>query len=139
MFDIHMVGEERDITIISCDYFKKEVTLTLRGETYVDWFEHILDYYAGRTKEECEMDNQSSRENQPKTPVYGFQRTLKQLRRERRISRQTASELCGLSPDALRRYERGEATPSLESLIKMADFFGVTIDYLVGRNQQKST
>lgn len=71
----------------------------------------------------------------------GFPERLKHLRETYRsrsikkpISRQTLSELCGLAPDAVRRYERGEARPSMEALVRLADFFGVSIDYLVGRD-----
>lgn len=48
-------------------------------------------------------------------------------------SRKVTSELCGLPPDAIRRYERGEAEPTLSSLLLMADYFEVTLDDLTGR------
>ena len=35
-----------------------------------------------------------------------------------------------------RRYETGEREPVASILIKMADFYGVSIDYLVGRTDQ---
>lgn len=41
--------------------------------------------------------------------------------------------MCGLNPDAVRRYERGEAEPTLSSLILLADYFEVSLDYLTGR------
>ena len=62
-----------------------------------------------------------------------FRQRLQMLREKRRISRQVLSELCGLSSDAIRRYERGEAEPSVESLTLIADFFEVSVDYLLGR------
>ena len=62
-----------------------------------------------------------------------FRERLQALRERRRISRKVLSELCGLHPDAVRRYERGEAKPDMESLIAIAEFFEVSIDYLVGR------
>lgn len=62
-----------------------------------------------------------------------FRRRLRHLREKRRISRKVLSELCGLSSDAIRRYERGECEPSVQSLVAIADFFGVSIDELVGR------
>ena len=62
-----------------------------------------------------------------------FRQRLQSLREQRRISRIVLSELCGLHPDAIRRYERGECEPTLESLVAIAEFFGVTIDFLVGR------
>lgn len=64
-----------------------------------------------------------------------FPKRLQRLREERspRISRHVVSQLCGLPPDAVRRYERGESKPTMESLIKLADYYEVTLDYLVGR------
>lgn len=62
-----------------------------------------------------------------------FRQRLRGLREKKRISRKVLSELCGLNSDAIRRYERGESEPTLHSLIAIADFFGVSVDYLVGR------
>lgn len=62
-----------------------------------------------------------------------FPRRLRRLREEQRKSRKVISELCGLMPDAVRRYERGDAQPTMETLIKLADYFEVSLDYLTGR------
>ena len=62
-----------------------------------------------------------------------FRNRLRHLRERKRISRRVLSELCGLGSDAIRRYERGEAEPTLHSLVAIAEFFGVSLDYLVGR------
>lgn len=62
-----------------------------------------------------------------------FSQRLQMLREKKHISRIVLSELCGLYPDAIRKYERGEREPSIESLVAIAEFFEVTIDYLVGR------
>lgn len=61
-----------------------------------------------------------------------FRQRLQGLREKRQISRKVLSELCGLSSDAIRRYERGESEPSLASLVLIADFFEVSTDYLLG-------
>ena len=65
-----------------------------------------------------------------------FRQRLQHLREKKRISRIVLSELCGLSSDAVRRYERGEAEPSLKSLIALAEFFEVSVDYLIGREEK---
>ena len=62
-----------------------------------------------------------------------FRQRLQCLREKKRISRKVLSELCGLNSDAVRRYERGEAEPTLNSLVAIAEFFEVSVDYLVGR------
>ena len=35
------------------------------------------------------------------------------------------------------RYERGESEPQLSTLIRIADFYGVSLDYLAGRSDEK--
>ena len=64
-----------------------------------------------------------------------FRERLQYLRERKRISRKVLSELCGLNSDAVRRYERGETEPTLRSLIALAEYFEVTVDYLVGRTE----
>ena len=65
-----------------------------------------------------------------------FRQRLQMLREQKHISRTVLSELCGLHTDAVRRYERGECEPTKDSLIAIADYFGVSIDYLVGRSEK---
>ncbi len=62
-----------------------------------------------------------------------FPTRLRELREQRGISRKVLSELCGLPTDAVRRYEREEARPTMDALIKLADYFDVSLDYLTGR------
>lgn len=64
-----------------------------------------------------------------------FRLRLQQLREKKRISRKVLSELCGLNSDAVRRYERGEAEPTMHSLVAIAEYFEVTVDYLLGRSE----
>lgn len=60
---------------------------------------------------------------------------LRMLRERKRplLSRRVTSELIGLHHDALRRYERGERIPEADALLKIADYYGVSVDYLLGR------
>lgn len=64
-----------------------------------------------------------------------FPKRLRQLREQKRplLSMVKTSELIGLPPDAIRRYERGESNPTVESLDAIADYFNVSMDYLWGR------
>lgn len=62
-----------------------------------------------------------------------FSRRLQALRERRRLSRRTLAELCGLSKNMVSLYERGEREPSVEALVSLADFFEVSTDYLLGR------
>lgn len=62
---------------------------------------------------------------------------LRKLRLAKGTSREALSELCNTHSDAIRRYESGIAMPRCETLIEIADYFNVRLDYLVGRNETK--
>ncbi len=64
-----------------------------------------------------------------------FQRRLRELRGKR--AQCTTSELAGLSHDTIGKYERGDATPRLDSLVALADLFDVSVDYLLGRTDTR--
>lgn len=68
-----------------------------------------------------------------------FPARLRKLRESMRPVRSmtVTSQLMGLPDDALRRYERGEAEPSMSSLEKIADYYNVSVDYLMGRVDSK--
>ena len=73
--------------------------------------------------------------------MEGFSLRLRELREKQCPvrSRKVTSELCGLHPDAVRRYERGEAVPDAKALEAIADYFEVSMDWLWrGENFKKS-
>ena len=43
------------------------------------------------------------------------------------------SELMGLSKNALANYERGKRIPRADALLLIAEYYGVSTDYLLGR------
>lgn len=60
---------------------------------------------------------------------------LRRLRERKGMSQRSLSELCGLSKNMIAVYERGEADPSTDTLCLLADHFGVSVDYLLGRKE----
>ena len=68
-----------------------------------------------------------------------FPERLRKLREERKPIKSMAvvSELCGLEKGTVSRYERGERTPTVDALIALADYYGVSLDYLTGRVKYK--
>lgn len=62
-----------------------------------------------------------------------FSARLQRLREREGKSRVVLSQLCGLPDSSIRRYERGEIKPNVDSLIAIADYFNVSVDYLLGR------
>lgn len=58
---------------------------------------------------------------------------LKKLRSEKSLTLQEVSEKSGVSYSAYQKYELGIRELGAKSLVKLADFYGVSVDYLLGR------
>lgn len=55
------------------------------------------------------------------------------LREERKLSQAEVAKALGMSRSGFSMYELGEREPDMETIRKIADFFGVSADYLIGR------
>jgi transcriptional regulator with XRE-family HTH domain len=63
---------------------------------------------------------------------------LKELRAKRSWTQQKLAEKANLSFNAITKIEQGAAKhPTLKTLLKLAEAFGVGLDELVGRNTKK--
>ena len=58
---------------------------------------------------------------------------LRELREDRDLRQIDVSSATGIDQKTLSNYETGKTNPDSFALMKLADFFGVSIDYLVGR------
>ena len=58
---------------------------------------------------------------------------IKELRTERDLSQQKLAEAIGVSQKAIDYWERGVNEPKASYIVRLADFFEVTCDYLLGR------
>ena len=58
---------------------------------------------------------------------------LRELRKKHKWKQEEVAEKCNLILRTYRRYETGESEPQASALIKMADLYNVSIDYLTGR------
>ena len=58
---------------------------------------------------------------------------LKSLRRERKMTQGNLAKIFHISQTSVSKYEPGEAVPDLETVVRMADFFGVSLDEFVVR------
>jgi len=62
-----------------------------------------------------------------------FANILYNLRISNALTMTELSKYTGISVASLSAYERAHSTPSLENLCKLADFFQISLDQLVGR------
>lgn len=56
---------------------------------------------------------------------------LKKLRKQNKLTQRSVAEALHISQTSVSKYERGESEPDLEMVLKMADFFGVTVDEFI--------
>ena len=66
-----------------------------------------------------------------------FSRTLALLRREKKISQRAAAGDLGVSQALLSHYENGLREPGLSFVVRAADYYGVSCDYLLGRSMAR--
>ena len=69
--------------------------------------------------------------------VTDFPRTLSLLRQEKKLSQKKAAEALGISQALLSHYENGVREPGLSFVVRAADFYGVSCDYLLGRTMSR--
>lgn len=58
---------------------------------------------------------------------------IKELRKEKSITMKRLGEIIGVSEGAVSQYENGKRQPDYDILKKIADYFNVSTDYLLGR------
>lgn len=62
---------------------------------------------------------------------------LAELRKENGLSQLDLSVILDIPQNLISNYERGKRNPNLTTLKKMATYFNVTIDYLVGYSDER--
>ena len=60
---------------------------------------------------------------------------IKELRKAKRVSQVEMASALGLTKQCVSNWENDNIQPSIEMLVKIADYFGVTTDYLLGRSE----
>lgn len=65
-----------------------------------------------------------------------IEKRIKQLRINQKISQQELGNILGVTKVSVSCYENGKRVPSLDTLIKIAEYFNTSLDYLVGREKK---
>lgn len=66
--------------------------------------------------------------------MYVFDQRLKALRKEKGVTQKQLAEAIGITERGLQGYEIKDRKPGYDALIALADYFDVSLDYLVGRS-----
>lgn len=64
---------------------------------------------------------------------------IKTLRTEHKLTQKQLAEILHIQPNSVQRLEYGTARASLDTLTILADYFDVSIDYLVGRTDNPNS
>lgn len=59
-------------------------------------------------------------------------KNLKKLRRDKGITQKQLANMLGVSQQSVNKYENHNVEPDLSTVMKMADYFGTSVDYLIG-------
>ncbi|MDO4316313.1 MAG: helix-turn-helix transcriptional regulator [Oscillospiraceae bacterium] len=62
-----------------------------------------------------------------------FAERLQELRKEKPATQQAMADFLKIKLRSYQHYEGGDRRPDYEGLVALADYFGVTTDYLLGR------
>ena len=60
---------------------------------------------------------------------------LKEVRKAKSITQLKLAMDLSMSQNTISRYENGEREPGLEELVRIADYFDVSVDYLLERTE----
>jgi len=66
--------------------------------------------------------------------MQNFSFRLKELRLSSNLTQKQLSEKVKISERGIQAYELGEKKPGMDVLITLADYFNISMDYLVGRS-----
>ena len=67
-----------------------------------------------------------------------FAQRLRELRNSRRVYQKEMAEYLGITVRGYQCYEAGQTYPDVKGLIALADYFGVSTDYLLGRSDERT-
>ena len=63
---------------------------------------------------------------------------LKRLRKEHQYTQENVAEKINVSRQSIAKWENGESTPDIDTLIKLSKLYNVTLDNLVNHSEDKS-
>ena len=65
--------------------------------------------------------------------IWLYFRRIYDLREDRDLKQKAVAEYLGMDPTVYRRYEKGVRSVPVDVVIKLADYYKVSTDYLLGR------
>lgn len=66
-------------------------------------------------------------------------KNLRKLRESNNMTQQQMADKFGIQRPTYSRYENGERQPDFDLLLKISDYFNVSVDYLLGKEREPSS
>lgn len=66
-----------------------------------------------------------------------LQERMKELRKEKKETQVQVALAIGITDRQYQRFEAGKQKPGFDNFCALADYFGVTLDYLAGRTDER--
>lgn len=70
--------------------------------------------------------------------IFSFSSRLKQLRKSKNLRQEQVARLIGVNKSAISSYENNLRQPSFDILVRLADLYRVSTDYLLGQTNIRS-
>lgn len=130
--DMAELMEITDRQYQSYEYGKVNVPATVL-DFFADYFGVTTDYLLGREEKNDEKGKESAMD---KNYSVELGKRLKALRELKGLKQREMADIMGIKLRQYQRYEYGEIGVPLEVLNFFADYFGVTADFLLGREEK---
>lgn len=131
-FDVpisYLVDEKYEINgHIKYIMYQKEGSISIRSRDGSVIESELSDEQLENVKRIIEQFNGKS--------IINMQR-LKQLRKEHKITAKQLGEKLQVAESTISLYENGKREPNFKTLLKIADYFCVSVDYLLGKEEQE--
>lgn len=105
-------------------------------KSYSQFFNVTIDYLIGNDEALDVKGLQNERQFFPQKKKIMLR--LKEIREDRNLSQQEVATAIETSQTNIARWENGKNEPSYLQLVKLADFYNCSIDFLVGRDEDFS-
>ena len=67
-----------------------------------------------------------------------FHEVLRNLRKERKVTQQEMADALNITQPTYNKYEKGTREPDMKTLIRIADYYGISLDLLTGRYKRNN-
>ncbi|BAU28987.1 helix-turn-helix protein [Aneurinibacillus soli] len=98
-------------------------------------YEELLEKSGYLTSDNHLNENNFANHNVDKASLVQFGERIAILRTEKGFSLQKLADELGIEKNALVQYESGELNPNIEDIRKLAEFFDVSTDHLLGKDK----